>query len=120
VRLALLTRKRATVVRLRDERRIDDIVLRQIQVRLDIEDVRLARGQPHSLGAAFLRAGEEQPDDAVGVGYVFRGERLDIVRPAVNLRCALWRGARENKPADQPWADEGQFPADVAAERESE
>ena len=43
LRLALLTRKRATVVRLRDERRIDDIVLRQIQNTLDIEEVRLSR-----------------------------------------------------------------------------
>jgi hypothetical protein len=31
------------VLRLRDERRIDDIVLRQIQARLDIEEVRLSR-----------------------------------------------------------------------------
>jgi hypothetical protein len=31
------------VLRLRDERRIDDIVLRQIQTRLDIEEVRLSR-----------------------------------------------------------------------------
>jgi monovalent cation/hydrogen antiporter len=45
LRLALLTLKRGTVVRLRDERRIDDIVLRQIQARLDIEEVRLTRGQ---------------------------------------------------------------------------
>jgi hypothetical protein len=43
LRLALLTLKRGTVVRLRDERRIDDIVLRQIQARLDIEEVRLTR-----------------------------------------------------------------------------
>jgi CPA1 family monovalent cation:H+ antiporter len=43
LRLALLGRKRATVLRLRDERRIDDIVLRQFQTRLDIEEVRLSR-----------------------------------------------------------------------------
>lgn len=43
LRLALLARKRATVVRLRDEQRIDDIVLRQFQTRLDIEEVRLSR-----------------------------------------------------------------------------
>jgi CPA1 family monovalent cation:H+ antiporter len=43
LRLAVLASKRATVVRLRDEDRIDDIVLRQIQDRLDIEEVRLAR-----------------------------------------------------------------------------
>jgi len=43
LRLAVLAHKRATVVRLRDERRIDDTVLRQIQRRLDIEDVRLSR-----------------------------------------------------------------------------
>ncbi|WP_251023949.1 hypothetical protein [Arthrobacter sp. ISL-65] len=43
LRLALLARKRAAVVRLRDESRIDDTVLRQVQTRLDIEEVRLAR-----------------------------------------------------------------------------
>ncbi len=43
LRLALLARKRATVVGLRDAQRIDDIVLRQFQTRLDIEEVRLSR-----------------------------------------------------------------------------
>jgi CPA1 family monovalent cation:H+ antiporter len=46
LRLALLARKRATVVTLRDEQRIDDIVLRQFQTRLDIEEVRLSRREP--------------------------------------------------------------------------
>ncbi|RBY82494.1 Na+/H+ antiporter [Geodermatophilus sp. TF02-6] len=43
LRLAVLATKRATVLRLRDERRIDDTVLRQVQTRLDIEEVRLSR-----------------------------------------------------------------------------
>ena len=43
LRLALLGRKRATVVGLHDPVRIDDIVLRQVQSRLDVEDVRLSR-----------------------------------------------------------------------------
>ena len=43
LRLAVLAHKRDTVVRLRDERRIDDTVLRQVQRRLDIEEVRLSR-----------------------------------------------------------------------------
>ncbi|MET1073063.1 MAG: Na+/H+ antiporter [Umezawaea sp.] len=43
LRLAVIAHKRATVVRLRDERRIDDTVLRQIQSTLDIEEVRLSR-----------------------------------------------------------------------------
>jgi CPA1 family monovalent cation:H+ antiporter len=43
LRLALIAHKRATVVRLRDEQRIDDTVLRQVQTRLDIEEVRLSR-----------------------------------------------------------------------------
>jgi monovalent cation/hydrogen antiporter len=43
LRLALLARKRSTVIQLRDERRIDDTVLRQIQSRLDIEEVRLSQ-----------------------------------------------------------------------------
>ena len=45
LRRAVLARKRATVLRLRDERRIDDTVLRQVQARLDIEEVRLSRRQ---------------------------------------------------------------------------
>jgi Na+/H+ antiporter len=40
--LALLAQKRQTVVRLRDERVIDDTVLRQVQAHLDIEEIRLA------------------------------------------------------------------------------
>jgi CPA1 family monovalent cation:H+ antiporter len=43
LRLELLAHKRATVVRLRDDRLIDDTVLRQVQERLDIEEVRLSR-----------------------------------------------------------------------------
>ena len=41
--LALLGGKHATVLRLRDENRIDDAVLRQIQARLDLEEVRLSK-----------------------------------------------------------------------------
>ena len=43
LRQAVLARKRAVVLRLRDEGRIDDTVLRQVQARLDIEEVRLTR-----------------------------------------------------------------------------
>ena len=39
--LALLARKRASLLRLRDEHRIDDAVLREIQYQLDLEEVRL-------------------------------------------------------------------------------
>jgi hypothetical protein len=45
LRLAVLAHKRAAVLRLRDERRIDDTVLRQVQTRLDIDEVRLSRRQ---------------------------------------------------------------------------
>jgi monovalent cation/hydrogen antiporter len=45
LRLAVLEHKRATVVRLRDQRRIDDTVLRQVERRLDLEEVRLSRGE---------------------------------------------------------------------------
>jgi Na+/H+ antiporter len=45
LRLALLAHKRGTVVRLRDERRIDDTVLRQVQAGLDVEEVHLSRRQ---------------------------------------------------------------------------
>ncbi|NUR98072.1 MAG: Na+/H+ antiporter, partial [Kribbellaceae bacterium] len=44
LRRALIDRKRATVVRLRDERHIDDTVLRRLQADLDSEEVRLAGG----------------------------------------------------------------------------
>ncbi|MFI6375698.1 Na+/H+ antiporter [Streptomyces sp. NPDC050546] len=43
IRLALLARKRAAVLRLRDEREIDDTVLRHVQRQLDLEEVRLSR-----------------------------------------------------------------------------
>ncbi|MFI5633552.1 Na+/H+ antiporter [Streptomyces sp. NPDC051664] len=46
LRLALISHKRATVVRLRDERRIDDTVLRRLQAALDIEEVRLSGREP--------------------------------------------------------------------------
>jgi CPA1 family monovalent cation:H+ antiporter len=42
LRLALIAHKRATVVRLRDEQRIDDTVLRRLQTALDHEEVRLS------------------------------------------------------------------------------
>jgi CPA1 family monovalent cation:H+ antiporter len=43
LRLELLANKRATIIRLRDERLIDDSVLRQVQARLDAEEYRLVR-----------------------------------------------------------------------------
>lgn len=43
LRLAVLGHKRATLLQLRDEQLIDDIVLRQVQAVLDIEEVRLSR-----------------------------------------------------------------------------
>jgi Na+/H+ antiporter len=43
--LALISHKRQTILRLRDERRIDDTVLRQIQRTLDLEEERLSREQ---------------------------------------------------------------------------
>lgn len=43
LRLAALSHKRSTVLRLRDEQRIDDTVLRQVQTRLDDEELRLSR-----------------------------------------------------------------------------
>ena len=44
--LALIARKRAAVLALCDERRIDDLVLRRIQTVLDVEEVRLLRPEP--------------------------------------------------------------------------
>jgi hypothetical protein len=41
LRLALIAHRRATVVRLRDQRHIDDTVLRRLQAALDNEEVRL-------------------------------------------------------------------------------
>jgi CPA1 family monovalent cation:H+ antiporter len=42
--LALIARKREALLELRDEQRIDDIVLRQVQAILDIEEVRFLQG----------------------------------------------------------------------------
>ncbi|WP_258539962.1 hypothetical protein [Streptomyces ipomoeae] len=39
--LSTIAHKRATIVRLRDERHIDDTVLRRLQADLDNEEVRL-------------------------------------------------------------------------------
>lgn len=44
--LALTAHMRETVVRLRDERQIDDTVLRQVQTALDLEDIRLSPAPP--------------------------------------------------------------------------
>ncbi|MCF7553522.1 Na+/H+ antiporter [Pseudonocardia sp. WMMC193] len=44
--LALIARKREALLELRDERRIDDIVLRQVQSGLDVEEIRFSRPDP--------------------------------------------------------------------------
>jgi Na+/H+ antiporter len=44
--LALIARRREALLVLRDEQRIDDIVLRRVQARLDIEEVRFSRANP--------------------------------------------------------------------------
>ena len=44
--LALIARKREALLELRDQQRIDDIVLRQVQALLDIEEVRFSRADP--------------------------------------------------------------------------
>jgi Na+/H+ antiporter len=46
LRLALVARKRSALLQLRDDRSIDDIVLRQVQDRIDVEEVRLLRAAP--------------------------------------------------------------------------
>jgi hypothetical protein len=44
--LALIARKREALLELRDEQRIDDIVLRQVQAALDVEEIRFSRPDP--------------------------------------------------------------------------
>ncbi|WP_246355032.1 hypothetical protein [Nocardioides ungokensis] len=44
--LALIGRRREALLELRDEQRIDDIVLRRVQTRLDQEELRLLRANP--------------------------------------------------------------------------
>ena len=46
LQLALIAHQRLTLVQLRDDQRIDDIVLRQVQAGLDTEEIRLARAAP--------------------------------------------------------------------------
>ena len=46
LQLALIARQRSTLLDLRDERQIDDIVLRQVQAGLDLEEIRLSRAAP--------------------------------------------------------------------------
>lgn len=44
--LALIGRRREALLELRDTQRIDDIVLRRVQARLDVEEVRISRADP--------------------------------------------------------------------------
>ena len=44
--LALIGRRREALLELRDEQRIDDIVLRRVQARLDIDEVRISQSHP--------------------------------------------------------------------------
>jgi CPA1 family monovalent cation:H+ antiporter len=44
--IALIARRREALLELRDAQRIDDIVLRRVQARLDIEEVRFLRADP--------------------------------------------------------------------------
>jgi preprotein translocase subunit SecD len=44
--LALIARRREALLELRDAQRIDDIVLRRVQARLDLEEMRLLRADP--------------------------------------------------------------------------
>ena len=44
--LALIGRRREALLQLRDQQRIDDIVLRRVQARLDIEEARISRANP--------------------------------------------------------------------------
>jgi CPA1 family monovalent cation:H+ antiporter len=46
LQLALIARQRLTLLQLRDDQRIDDIVLRQVQAGLDTEEIRLSRAVP--------------------------------------------------------------------------
>jgi CPA1 family monovalent cation:H+ antiporter len=44
--IALIARRRQALLELRDQQRIDDIVLRRVQARLDVEEVRFLRANP--------------------------------------------------------------------------
>jgi CPA1 family monovalent cation:H+ antiporter len=46
LQLALISRRREALLELRDEQRIDDIVLRRVQARLDADEVRLLGAHP--------------------------------------------------------------------------
>jgi monovalent cation/hydrogen antiporter len=62
LRLAGVARKRATMLRLRDERRIDDTVLRRLEDRLDLEELRLSdQSQDENQGGS---QGESQDEPA--------------------------------------------------------
>lgn len=76
LRLAALAHKRATLVRLRDQQQIDDTVLRQVQTRLDIEEIRLRRPRPLTKSSKDVPADREQPDPSgVLVGRSSTGQR---------------------------------------------
>jgi hypothetical protein len=79
-----------------------------------------AREVLHALLAGFLRAREEEPDEALRVGHVRGGERVDLVGPAMNSRSALRRRAREHEPANQPRPYDRNLLRDIAAERKAQ
>jgi hypothetical protein len=67
------------VQQLRDEQRIDDIVLRQVQAGLDAEEIRLSRAT--SMKSA---AGSNNPQD-------IRSPRIRL-RPVTRTAMVHWRG----------------------------
>ena len=77
--LALIARRREALLELRDEQRIDDIVLRRVQARLDIEEVRISCG-PTSSTERGLESYREGRDASVGPSH---GDHGDVVLHAL-------------------------------------
>src|SRR3954469_4785248 len=58
----------------------------------------------HALGAALLRWGEEQFEKVVCGGLIRSREGIDLVGPAMQIRAALRRRAREHAAPTPHWA----------------
>jgi hypothetical protein len=72
----------------------------------------------HALGLTLLGAGEEQAEQVLGGGLVWRRQRVHVLAPAVQVRATLRCCAREDEATDESRAQEHELLGDVAAERE--
>ena len=104
--LALIARRREALLELRDQRQIDDIVLRRVQARLDIEEVRFSRANPRGVSrrrsSARLhrtdRVAVREPPRAVLDPVLAAGQLLGEPRERVPRDAVVLDERRDDEP----------------------